>query len=332
MTVTAQTQRRSSLAAQVGGILLIVLPLFAPELLISFTPLHAGASMVIAGILPVIIAWPFAPRYALACIPLAGMVNAVAVLVHGDRAATTVYVVVLAVALGLSARAGLHVVGMFVALQPVITVVSGYHTVAFGDHVPGTVGQAVLFGAIAVGGGLWAVAIAALLLRDEVVGPPEPVPWPIVVFYTAALTVLLGVAAFVASTWFLGTTAGWVLLTIVLVLRPTYDESRRMVAERAAGTVVGAIASAFIALLVSNTTLLVGLGTLAMVVAAVLQLLHARYVYFAAFVTAAVALVNAEHVDVWQTDVERVVWTAVGVLAVATVVAAAEASLGRYSD
>lgn len=56
MTAAAQS-RRSSLAARVGGVLLIVLPLFVPEILIGFTPLRAGTSMVIAGILPVVMAW-----------------------------------------------------------------------------------------------------------------------------------------------------------------------------------------------------------------------------------------------------------------------------------
>ena len=154
-------------------------------------------------------------------------------------------------------------------------------------------------------------------------------PSRIVVFYTGALVLLLGVAAFVASEWFSETTAGWVLVTVLLVARPTYDESRQMIRDRALGTVAGGLAAAVVALIVSDTGVLFVLGTVAMVVAAVLQLLHARYVYFAIFVTAAIVLLDAQRTNVFEVDVERVLYTLVGAALVAAAVAAAETVLGR---
>ena len=185
---------------------------------------------------------------------------------------------------------GLHAVAAFAAIQPAIVVIAGYHTVSFGGTTPGTLGQALISAGVVVIGGVWAVLIGWTLLRDESSGPPDPVPSRIVVFYTGALVLLLGGAAYIASTWFSKTTAGWVLLTILLVTRPTYDESRQMIRERGLGTVVGGVIAAVVAVIVSDSTALVAIGTLAMVVAAVLQLQHARYAYFAVFVTAAIVL------------------------------------------
>jgi uncharacterized membrane protein YccC len=202
--------------------------------------------------------------------------------------------------------------------------------VSFGGSAPGVWGQALICAGVAVIGGVWAVIVGVVLLRDQSSGRPAPVPAPIVAFYTGTLVLLLGAAAFVASAWFSETTAGWVLLTILLVARPTYDESRQMIAERAVGTVAGAALAAVVALIVSDGTALVLVGTVAMVVAAVLQLQHARYAYFAVFVTAAIVLLDAQRGNIFAIDLQRVVYTIVGVVAVAAAVAAAgEILLGR---
>jgi hypothetical protein len=327
MTETQQTRAR-----QVGAILLVVLPLFIPDVVIEFTPLAPAASMVIAGILPAVIAWTYAPRYAIATIPISTLTNALAVLVFGHPMATTFLVLAIAIMVGVSALLGLHPVTIFVAVQPVITVISGYRIVSFDDTTPGTLGQALICAGLVALGGLWAVLVGAILLRDESSGPPDPVPTRIVAFYTGALVLLLVPTAYVASTWFLGTTAGWLLLTILLVTRPTYDESRLMIAERALGTVAGSVLAAAVALVVSNASALVLIGTLAMVVAAVLQLMHARYAYFAAFVTTAIVLLNAERGNVFEIDLQRVLYTILGVALVAAAVALAESLLGRHTS
>jgi hypothetical protein len=314
---------------QVTGIVLVVLALFVPDVAIEFTPLQPHAALVIAGILPAVIGWTYAPRFALLSIPVAAVLNALAALAFGHPLATTILMVGIAVIVGLSALRGLHAVAAFAAIQPAITVVSGSPAVSFGDTTPGPVGQALICAGVVLIGGLWVALIGSILLRDESSGPPERVPPPMAIFYTAALVLLLGVTAYVASTWFLETKAGWVLLTVLLVTRPTYDESRRMVAERAIGTVAGAVLAAGVALMVSNSAVLVEIGTVAMVAAAVLQLQHARYLYFAVFVTAAIVLLDAERGNVFEVDVQRVVYSIVGVSLVAAAVAAGEMLLGR---
>jgi Fusaric acid resistance protein-like len=315
---------------QVGLTLLVVLPLFVPDVVIELTPLGPATAFVIAGTLPAMIAWRFAPRYALATIPLAALMNLVAVLAFGHPIATTLLMLGVAILVGLSALKGLHPVAIFLALQPAITVISGHASVSFGPTTPGVVGQALICAGVAIIGGLWALLIGALLLRHAPSSAPDPVPVPIVAFYTGALVVLLTPAAFIAATWFEGTTAGWVMVSILIVARPTYDESRMMIAERALGTVLGGILAAVLAVTIDDAEVLVIMGTVAMVVAAVLYLLHVRYAYFATFLTAAIVLLNAERADVLQTDVERVVYSVVGLILVAAVVALAETVLGRY--
>jgi hypothetical protein len=318
-----------STVKQVGAVAMIVLSLFVPEVVIEFTPLHADAGLVIAGMLPALIGWTLAPRYALASIPVSAILNALAVLVFGHPVAATALAVGIAVMVGLSALKGLHAVATFAAIQPAVVVVSGYPPVSFDGSIPGVGGQALICAGVVVIGGLWAVTVGVIFLRGQSSGPPVPVPAPIVAFYTGTLVLLLGGATFIASTWFSETTAGWVLLTILLVARPTYDESRQMIAERAIGTAAGAAVAAVLALIVTNPTTLVVMGTIAMVVAAVLQLQHARYVYFAVFVTAAIVLLDAQRGNVFDIDLQRVIYTIVGVVAVAAAVAVGEALLGR---
>jgi hypothetical protein len=241
--------------------------------------------------------------------PLVALVNFLAVLAFGHPVATTMLMLGIALMVGLSALKGLHPVAIFMAIQPAVTVVSGYSTVSIGGSTPGVAGQAAICAAVAAVGGMWALLVGVILLRKESLGPPEPVPVPIVVFYTGALVVLVTLTGFVAATWSEGTTAGWVLVTILIVLRPTYDESRSMIAERALGTALGGTLAAVLAWGIDSDEALVGLGTVAMVVAAVLYLLHARYAYFATFLTAAIVLLNAERADVLQTDAERLGYT-----------------------
>ncbi|GAA4715083.1 FUSC family protein [Pseudonocardia yuanmonensis] len=323
--------RGSATMKQVGLTLLVVLPLFVPDGVIEFTPLGPAAAFVIAGTLPAVIAWMFSPRYAVATIPLAALLNFLAVLVFGHPIATALLMFTIAVLVGLSAVKGLHPVAIFLALQPAITVIYGYPSMSFGQITPGVVGHALICAGVAIGGGLWALLVGAILLREERSGAPDPVPAPVVAFYTGALVILLTPTALIAATWFAGTTAGWVLVSILVAARPSYDESRLMIVERGAGTVVGGLLAGVLALATDNVDVLVVIGTVAMVVAAVVYLVHARYAYFATFLTAAIVLLNAEQTDVLTTDVDRVVYTIAGLALVAAVVALAEMALGRYT-
>ncbi|WP_338176762.1 FUSC family protein [Candidatus Dormiibacter inghamiae] len=300
-----------------------------PEVVIEFTPWRADAALIIAGMLPALIGWTYAPRYALASIPVSAVLNALAMVVFGHPIITTLLMVLIAVMVGISALRSLHAVATFAAIQPAIAAISGPPTVSFSGTTPGLAGQALVGAGVVVIGGLWAVLIGAMLLRNRSSGAPAPVPAPIVASYTGTLVLLLGAAAFVASTWFSGTTAGWVLLTILLVARPTYAESRFMIAERTVGTIVGAALAAVLAMIVSNRAMVVLMGTVAMVVAAVLHLQHARYGYFTVFVTAAVVLLNASGGNVFTLGLQRVLYTMVGVGLVAVVVAVSETVLGR---
>lgn len=328
MTASGQTPT----ITRVAGVLLIVLSLFVPEVLVQFTPLRPNATFLVAGALPTLLGWMLLPRYAIAAIPLAASANALAVLAFGHPVLTTVFVGAMAAMVGLSAVKGLHPVAIFVAVQPSVTVISGYHAVAIGGGTPGVLGQALIGGAMVVVGGLWAVLVAAILLRKEIGGAPDPVPGPVVVFYTGALILLLVPTAAIASTWFLDTTAGWILMTILLVTRPTYHESWTMIADRGIGTVIGGALAAVVAILVADTGALIALGTLAMIIASVLQMLHVRYFHFAVVVTVAIVLLNAEQADVFTTDVQRILFTIIGVLLVAVAVSIAEVLLGRHTD
>ncbi len=63
-------------------------------------------------------------------IPVAGILNALAVLVFGHPLATTLLMVGIAVMVGLSATRGVHAVAAFASIQPAITVIAAYLTVS----------------------------------------------------------------------------------------------------------------------------------------------------------------------------------------------------------
>ena len=312
-----------------GAVVLVVLPLFVPEMIIELTWLRPDAALLIAGMLPALFGWRYAPSYGWAFVPIAAAFNAAAVTVFGHPVATTVVVAILAVLVGLSAIKGVHRVTSFLAAQPAITVIAGYHTVSLSGVTPGIFGQAIMSAVTVAIGAIWALLVAAVLLRGENSGPPDPVPAPAVALYVGALLLLLTPIAFVASMWFLNTTAGWIMLTILLVTRPSYAESWTMIMQRAVGTVIGGVLAAGGAVLVSDTAILITLGTLAMVVALVLLLLHVRYVYFAILITAAIVLLNAQRANVFHTAANYLLYTITGVVLVAGVVASVQAALGR---
>lgn len=144
-----------------------------------------------------------------------------------------------------------------------------------GQTTPGVVCQALICAGVVIAGGVGRCWSARSCCAGESSGPPDPLPVPVVAFYTGALVVLLTSTADIASTRLAWTTAGWVLVSMLIAARPTYDESRLMVGDRAIGTVAGGIARRSPGRGDQDDDALVVIGTVATVVAAVMYLMHA---------------------------------------------------------
>jgi uncharacterized membrane protein YccC len=108
----------------------------------------------------------------------------------------------------------------------------------------------VIAALLAAAGGLWAIAIVAVLLPPRPRATFAPLDRTSAVVYAVGLATLLGVCTSVAARWWHDSDAGWVLLTILVIARPEYAETRHRVLQRSAGTVAGGVAAALLGVLV----------------------------------------------------------------------------------
>lgn len=96
------------------------------------------------------------------------------------------------------------------------------------------------------------------------------------------LTVAM-ITGYVVSEFFSLAHSYWVLLTIVTILRPAYVLTKKRNVERVAGTLVGVVAVSAILVLISNTTALVFILVLSMLLG--YSLLRVHYFSFVVFLT-----------------------------------------------
>ena len=175
------------------------------------------------------------------------------------------------------------------------------------------------FGAIAlvaVTAGLWAVAVLSYAFRKRKV---KPVPLTIVAAPDALLGAILialvtGSVAFIGLTWFPTTMWVWLLLTILLLTKPTQGLNLVQTRDRAIGTVGGAAIAAVIVAL-GAPAVLTGLLALLLIVAALTAMLSGlHYWLYATFLTPAVVLMDSSATDGVEIAAERAGLTLVGAL------------------
>ncbi len=118
------------------------------------------------------------------------------------------------------------------------------------------------------------------------------------------------------------TTGGWLLLTILVIVRPGLSDTRSRVINRSVGTVAGgAIAALVGSVVVTHQVLLTGIAVVALVIALVLLVRKANYAVYAFALTIAVVLFNVDGPDVLSADIQRVGFTLAGAVLVAALAA-----------
>ncbi|MEX1241772.1 MAG: FUSC family membrane protein [Cyclobacteriaceae bacterium] len=103
------------------------------------------------------------------------------------------------------------------------------------------------------------------------------------IFRHAIRLTMAMIAGYSVSIFFSLAHSYWVLLTIVTILRPAYALSRKRNIERVAGTLVGVIAVSLILWLISNSTALIVILVLSMLLG--YSLLRVHYFSFVVFLT-----------------------------------------------
>lgn len=178
-------------------------------------------------------------------------------------------------------------------------------------------------------GGMWTVAVAAVLLRDLPRSDFQPVGTSTAIVYGATLALVLGTTTLVATLWAHGSMAGWALLTILVVVRPGVEETWHRIITRSAGTIAGGLVAAALAAIAPVPWLLLTIGFVALAAAILLKLEKASYALHAFALTTAIVLVNSRGAGVAVIDVERVAFTVIGALIAAIAAAAVQFTLLR---
>jgi Fusaric acid resistance protein-like len=309
--------------------LLATLVIIAPVLVLSLTPFNAQASLAFAGVLPAVAAVRFGWRVALAATAAAATLLVLALLVTTHPILSTALMVLVGLGIGAAATRGWQSIATVASIEPAMMIVDTPEPIAGSGWESDSPGQILVLAGIAILGGLWVIAAASLLLRGVPPKQPTPLPSRTSWIFGVGMAILLGVTTFIAATWFYGTTAAWMILTILVVARPEPAESKTRIVERTAGTIAGGVLAAGIAYIVDDHTVVVILGVAALFVAVAALLTGARYAYFAIAVTAAIVLIESSATEVFEIALQRVLFTLTGAILAALLLAAFQIVLSR---
>ena len=167
---------------------------------------------------------------------------------------------------------------------------------------------------VALAAGFWAITLLSFALRRRSTKPIplEIVPAPDALLGAVLVTVVTGSIAFIALQWFPETMWVWLLLTILLLTKPTKGLNLLQTRDRAVGTVIGALIAGLIVTL-GTPKQITGVLALLLIVAALTAMLSGLpYWLYASFLTPAIVLMDASANDVFELAAERVAFTLFG--------------------
>jgi hypothetical protein len=168
---------------------------------------------------------------------------------------------------------------------------------------------------------LWGIGMAAAGgLRGPTKPPPRLGPQ-----HAAAFAAIKGLAVG-ATTWFvvdlhIGHAGAWMIMTLVIIVRPTIGDTWTRTLQRSAGTLAGFMVALLVGLVFPWPLVAYTVGTLLMVVALVERAKGQPYWRYVALLTPAVVLMEGADGNVVTTDIERLVATFVGAAVALAVIA-----------
>lgn len=297
----------------------IVALLAAPAVLAQQFWLPSSAGVFILGSLPATIAVVVVgPRRAWQIALAAAASGTVAASFTGNAWLGALLIASLAGYAGYSARYGnqspvlfVPIVTSFIVISPPDLVDRAGQSIKDPSYA-GIVGIALLIG------GCWAALLGHAFTRDFQRAVAEPVLESVATGYAIALAASTGIATFVAAYFFPGSTGAWVVLTILLVMKPKATDMWRTARHRVGGTLLGAVVAAVLVLTfdgldLPRTTWELVLGAIFLTLA--LSFLQVRpYWQFVTFLTPAIILLKSSGQDELDLDAQRVAMTVIGTL------------------
>lgn len=314
----------------VRAVIAIVL-LFSPGIIVGFTPWSAGAELLFVGLIPALVAQLYGSRLALlTAIYTAALVSVVELAIPFPIVSVLLMVIV-GLAIGASSLAGIQTLTVVGASWPAVLLLEDPVQIWSGALPHSTVAGASVAAIFTFVGGLFTVAVGAVLIPDLPRSVRKPVDRSTAVVYGITLAIVLGATTAALTAWGERSLGGWVLLTILVVARPTFTETRRRLVLRSLGTLAGGALAAVLVLIIPLSWVLTVLGILSLVIAILLQLKKANYGLYASALTATVVLLNSHGGSRLVVDVERVGFTIVGAIVAAAVLVLLQLLLARRS-
>jgi hypothetical protein len=284
-----------------------------PAVACAFTPARGLVELLCVAMIPALVGLLHGVRTAAAAVCGTAALVTACVATSATPWAATVVMVGLGLGLGASARHGLQTLTASAASWPTVLLVAPPHLL---EPSPGD-GKwylgAIVAGAVVLLGGAWTLAAMTVLVPRI----PRPAAAPLVSrtaasVYALGLALLLGTTADVVTRHAPGTTAGWVLLTIVVTARPDPSLTVRRAVGRATGTVLGAVVASAIGALVPFPPVTTIVGLVGIAAAVVLQLRKSSYAVYSFALTFALVLVDSSGQDFLQTGEQRIAFTMIG--------------------
>lgn len=300
-------------AAQV---LLLLLLLAIPGVALSIWVLPEAAGPFVIGTLPAITAVTHVGARLAAHLSIAtALIGGLAVLVDGTPWLAGIFIGATAAIAALYARRGLE---SPVLMVPVVAAYLVTEPAKFqvGETLqPGSVQMASAIALILLFGGLWAALLGRVLLRKLPRPERELTPPTYAIPYAWSVGIASGLATFIAAQWAPGATAAWIVLTVILVIRPTRKEMWTKTRDRVVGTLSGGLLAVVVLLVFEALhapyaiSLTLGLVMLSVAMALQPKLPYGKYVFL---LTPGIVLLEGAPGDGLATDLARVAFTVLG--------------------
>ncbi len=318
----ATPARGPALLALLGAALLLVAA--------AIGPWQGATGVVLAAILPVAVAVPHGRRVTTTVALITPVAAGLGVVVNSRPVAVSTLMAIATVGVALAAYRGLRGPAVYLALE------AGLAGVGAPPSLPNETAalplKALVCAAVALGTALVVAALHRLLLRGLRPVRRAHLTRRQATQYGVLLGVLLVPTTWLVATYWPGSRAGWLLLTILVAVRPTSADTRRVVADRLLGTLAGGVAAALFALLLPAGELRLAVGAICAIVAVATRILRIRYAVFVSALTPAVVLLGSHPDATWSTDAARVGYTLAASAAVIALSTAGRALLSTLDS
>lgn len=317
-------------------VLILLIILMIPGIALSIWVLPDAVGPFVIGTLPAITAVTLVgSRLGAQLAVVTGLVGGTAILLQSNAWLAGLFVGVIAALAGRFARRGLESPVLMVPVVAAYLVTEPGKFEVGNTIVPGSWQMAVLTAVILTCGGLWAAVLGLILMRKKPRPPREQVAASDARTYAWSVGIASGLATAMAALWAPGSSAAWIVLTVILVIRPTRHEMWHKTRDRVLGTLGGGLIAAVVLLILdavgAPNGLAVGMGMVILSFGLAAQS-HVAYWKYVFIITPGVVLLEGTPNSGLALDLARVGFTVAGAILALLVAVAVRETANRINS